>query len=52
MCETLALPMAKEQSGELALGRVLLVQRERECNPCLDARSATKGAVERMTTDV
>jgi hypothetical protein len=25
MCETLALPMATEQSGELALGRVQII---------------------------
>ena len=47
-CETLALPMAKEASRKPALGRALVVQRERERGPGSDARSLANPAVLRL----
>jgi hypothetical protein len=43
--ETLAQPMAKQQSREPVLGRVLVVQSGRECGACSDARSFREAAV-------
>jgi hypothetical protein len=46
MCETLALPMAKEASREPALGRVLVVLCASVASPLSDARIAGQAGVD------